>query len=82
MSSKKWCIAAVFAVILAVGAIIAFNVKEDPFGVFGDEWYSYNETNNPRVAKIEYLKKNHDKYKKNFYVTMFSLSTWMRIHEP
>lgn len=62
MSSKKWCIAAVFAVILAVGAIIAFNVKEDPFGVFGDEWYSYNETNNPRVAKIEYLKKNHDKY--------------------
>ena len=62
MNSKKWFITAGMAAIFSVIAILAFNVIEDPFGVFGDEWYSYNETNNPRVAKIEYLKKNHEKY--------------------
>lgn len=62
MNSKKWCIVAVVAVIAAVILIAAVNVVVDPFGVFGEKWYSYNETNNPRVAKIEYLKENFDKY--------------------
>lgn len=62
MSSGKWCAVAVSGVLAAVLSIVFLNVIVDPFGVFGDEWYSYNETNNPRVAKTEYLKKNHDKY--------------------
>lgn len=42
-----------------------FNVMVDPFGVFGDRilnWFSYDMTNNPRVAKIAYLDKNHNLY--------------------
>ncbi len=62
MSSKKWCVIAAAAAVFAVLAICLFNIFTDPFGVFGDEWYSYNATQNPRIAKIEYLKKNHDKY--------------------
>ena len=62
MNSKKWCVTAFAAALCACAAIAALNVFTDPFGVFGDDWYSYNETNNPRVAKIEYLKKNHEKY--------------------
>ena len=62
MNSKKWCVIAFFAVLSAVIAIVILNIKEDPFGAFGDDWYSYNETKNPRVAKVTYLKKNHDKY--------------------
>ena len=62
MSSKKWFVVAVFAVLLAVLSLVLLNIIVDPFGVFGDEWYSYNITNNPRVGKIEYLKKNHHKY--------------------
>ncbi len=62
MSSKKWCGVAVGAMLSAVFAILLFNILVDPFGIFGDSWYSYTETNNPRVAKIEYLKKNHDLY--------------------
>lgn len=62
MNSKKWCIISAVATLCVVGAIVLLNILSDPFGVFGDEWYSYNATNNPRVAKIEYLKKNHQKY--------------------
>ncbi len=63
MNSKKWCIAALSAVILSVLSVAALNIYADPFGSFGtDLWYSCSETNNPRTAKISYLKKNHDKY--------------------
>ncbi len=62
MNSKKWCAVAVLAAFFTVAAVVLLNVLADPFGVFGDEWYSYNETNNPRIAKIEYLKENHQKY--------------------
>lgn len=62
MNSKRWCVLSIAAAFCAVLAVVIFNVLTDPFGVFGSEWYSYSETNNPRVAKIEYLKKNHDKY--------------------
>ncbi len=62
MNSKKWCVVAALSAICTVIAIILLNVLSDPFGFFGDDWYSYNATNNPRIAKIEYIKKNHEKY--------------------
>ena len=66
MSSKKWCISFFIIVILIIILYAGFNIYTDPFGVFGDRflnWYSYNITNNPRVAKIAYLEKD-DNYKK------------------
>lgn len=54
---------------LLLFAWIAFNILTDPFGVFGDpllDWYSYNTTNNPRVAKIAWLQEHHEDY--NAYV--------------
>jgi len=62
MNSRKWCVISVCAVLSAILSVIILNIAVDPFGVWGNEWYSYNFTNNPRVAKIEYLKKNHSKY--------------------
>lgn len=62
MNAKKWCIVSVISVLLVIGTVITLNLTVDPFGVFGDSWYSYNITNNPRVGKIEYLKDNHHKY--------------------
>ena len=62
MNSKKWCIVALAAALCTILSVVALNVFVDPFGAFGDDWYSYNITNNPRVGKIEYLKKNHHKY--------------------
>ena len=62
---KKW-LAAFFAFLaLFCALIVAFNIAVDPFGVFGDklfDYYSYNMTQNPRVAKIEYLDDNYEKY--------------------
>lgn len=59
-------ITALLCGLLSVALLLcAFNVVTDPVGVFGDKllnWYSYNMTNNPRVAKIAYLEKNHHKY--------------------
>ena len=65
MSSKKWLIMFVVAVVLALAAYASVNILIDPFGVFGDpilDWYSYNETNNPRVAKLAWLEKHHDEF--------------------
>ncbi|WP_308533457.1 polysaccharide deacetylase family protein [uncultured Peptoniphilus sp.] len=49
--------------IIIFGAIILFigllNFLTDPFNVFGDrlmKWYTYDFTQNPRTAKIEYIK--------------------------
>lgn len=42
-----------------------FNIAVDPFGIFGDRilnYYEYNMTQNPRIAKIAYLDKNFEKY--------------------
>lgn len=42
-----------------------FNMLVDPFGVFGDaffDYYAYNLTQNPRVAKIAYLDQHHAEY--------------------
>jgi len=45
--------------------MMSFNALIDPFGAFGDpilNWYSYNFTSNPRVAKIAYMDRNHDRF--------------------
>jgi len=65
MSSSKWLVMFGVSIILALLLIVGANVLVDPFGVFGDpifDWYSYNETNNPRVAKLAYLEEHHDEY--------------------
>lgn len=65
MSFKKWIVIFISTVI-AIGALTAgFNALVDPFGIFGDvlfDWYSYNMTQNPRISKIAYLDRNHEKY--------------------
>jgi len=65
MSSKKWLIAFFGSVVLVLGLMFSFNALIDPFGVFGDpilDWYSFNATNNPRVAKIAYMDRNHERF--------------------
>ena len=65
MSAKKWLIMFAAVVVLALLLCIGFNLLVDPFGVFGDRlfhWDSYSQTNNPRVAKIEYLEEHHNEY--------------------
>ena len=65
MNAKKWVLTfLLLALVLALG-LAAFNYLTDPFGAFGDKvlnWFSYDETNNPRVAKISYLEQYHDEY--------------------
>ena len=65
MSVRKWLAVFAVAVLLCACCAAAFNVLTDPFGVFGDrlmDWYAYDMTMNPRVAKIGYLDKNYEKY--------------------
>jgi len=65
VSSKKWVIAFIITFVLIIGGYALFNIVVDPFGLFGDavfSWYSYDMTKNPRLAKIEYLDKNYEKY--------------------
>ena len=65
MNAKKWVLTfLLFALVLVLG-LAAFNYVTDPFAAFGDRflnWFSYDETNNPRVAKISYLEQHHDEY--------------------
>ncbi len=45
--------------------LAGLNLATDPFGAFGDRllhWFSYDETNNPRVAKLSYLEQHHGEY--------------------
>lgn len=65
MSAKKWLMMLAGAILLALALCAGANLLMDPFGVFGDpifDWYSYNETNNPRVAKLAWLEKHHGEY--------------------
>lgn len=65
MSSKKWFFMFILCGLLTFGGIMAFNIITDPFGVFGDHffnWYSYDMTQNPRVAKVAYIDKEHSNY--------------------
>lgn len=65
MNAKKWVLTfLLLALVLALG-LAAFNYVTDPFAAFGDRflnWFSYDETNNPRVAKISYLEQHHNEY--------------------
>ena len=65
MNAKKWVLTfLLLALVLALG-LAAFNYVTDPFAAFGDRflnWFSYDETNNPRVAKISYLEQHYDEY--------------------
>ena len=65
VSSKKWMAAFFGTVLLLAVLVMGFNFWTDPFGAFGDhffQWWSYDETMNPRVAKISYLDQHHDQY--------------------
>ena len=65
MSSRKWLVVFLGTVVLLALLVMGFNFCTDPFGAFGDRflhWWSYNETMNPRVAKISYLEQNFDQY--------------------
>lgn len=64
MRPKRWLAAAMMAVVLAI-CWIGLNILVDPFGVFGDrlyQWYGYNMTENPAVAKISYLERSDAAY--------------------
>ena len=65
MSLKKWLVTFFVSLGLFSLLIAGFNVAVDPFGVFGDrifDYYAYNMTQNPRIAKIAYLDRNYEKY--------------------
>ena len=65
MSSKKWVLVFLVTVLVLAALLAALNLAADPFGAFGDRllsWFSYDETNNPRVAKLTYLEQHHDDY--------------------
>ena len=65
MSSKKWVLVFLVTVLVLAALLAALNLAVDPFGAFGDRllsWFSYDETNNPRVAKFSYLEQHHDEY--------------------
>ena len=65
MSSKKWVLVFLATVLVLAALLAALNLVVDPFGAFGDRllsWFSYDETNNPRVAKFSYLEQHHDEY--------------------
>ena len=54
-----------FAMALVLAAYAGANMLIDPFGIFGDplfDWYSYNETNNPRTAKLAWLEERHEEF--------------------
>ena len=58
-------IVSIMPIVLLFAIWAASNLIVDPFGVFGDgcyNWYSYNMTQEPSVAKIAYLQKNHENY--------------------
>ena len=65
MKAKHWCMMFLASVVL-VGLLLAgLNFLVDPFGAFGDvifQWWSYDETTNPRIAKQTYLETHHDEY--------------------
>ena len=69
MQVKKWLLVFVLSLLGGVALLVAWNVVIDPFGVFGDrffQWYAYDMTQNPRVAKIAWLDENYENY--NSYV--------------
>lgn len=78
MTSPQW-LAAFAATVLGLALLwMGFNIVTDPFGAFGDRflhWWSYDETMNPRVAKLSYLEQNHEKYD-SYIIGSSSSSSW------
>lgn len=69
MNAKKWVLSLPVIVLIPAALLAGFNYVTDPFGAFGDrfmQWFSYDETNNPRAAKISYLEQHHDEYDSYF----------------
>ena len=65
MNSKKFVKLFIRVFISILLLIVLLNIIVSPFGLFKDKflnWHSYNMTQNPRIAKIEYLDKNHEKF--------------------
>ena len=65
MSSAAWLRMLLGTMLLIAFLIGLLNYLVDPYGVFGDplfHWWSYNETLNPRAAKMSYLRKHHGDY--------------------
>lgn len=65
LSSRAWLgmffLTAMFIVVFIAG----FNYLVDPYGAFGDpimHWWSYDETRNPKLAKMVYLDQHYDEY--------------------
>ena len=65
MNFKKWLTVFLITCFAVCVLFAAYNALVDPFGIFGDRLLRYPEysmTQNPRIAKIAYLDKNHEKY--------------------
>lgn len=65
MNSKKYIKYFIITLSFFIIGISGFNYYTDPFAAFNSsfkEWYSYGFTQNPRIAKINYLDKNHNKF--------------------
>lgn len=65
MSLKKQITIFLCACLAFAGLYAAFNALVDPFGIFGDvifDYYEYDMTQNPRLAKIAYFDRHHDEY--------------------
>lgn len=82
MSVKKWILLFSGVLLGCTLLFISYNVILDPFGVFGDpvlDWYEYDMTMNPRVAKIAYLDRNHGDY--DSYVIGSSKASSLSVEE-
>ena len=65
MKLKNYILLFIASTAAAAAVLAGFNIAVDPFGVFGDKllnWYAYDMTQNPRIAKIAYLDRHHDEY--------------------
>lgn len=65
MKLKRWLLLFLVVCLLCTVGYAAFNALVDPFGVFGDpilDWYGYNMTENPRVAKVAWLDEHYGEY--------------------
>ena len=65
LSSGTWLILFLVTALLLASTVPLLNWGVDPYGAFGDrlmQWWSYDETLNPRMAKISYLEQHGDAY--------------------
>ncbi len=65
LPSVAWLRMLLATVLLIAIVIGLFNYFIDPYGMFGDpilDWWTYNQTLNPRGAKIAYLQDHHGEY--------------------